>query len=348
LEELMGEHAGIDVSAKTLHVAACGEGDKKRARCFLNTASGREALVTWLVKLGVRRVVLEASGIYSLDIALTLDRDTRLEVMVVNPRAARAFANALMKRAKTDPVDAEALLEFCVRMAFVVWPAPSEQVLALRAVTRRVAGLVRNLTAEKNRRHAAQQTTSVPQFVLDDIDDSIKLMTLRIKRLTRAGIELVRADAALSRRFDLLLSVIGIAETSALKLIAELSLLPHDMTVRQWVAHAGLDPRPWTSGTSVHGMTRISKKGNKRLRIALFMPALVAVQREPHVQLYFQHLVDNGKCPKSATVAVMRKLLHAIYGMFKHDQEFNGKLFYRPQVRGPTEPEKVPEMAIPA
>ncbi len=80
------------------------------------------------------------------------------------------------------------------------------------------------------------------------------------------------------------MSVRGIATTSALRILAELAVLPADMTPRQWVAHAGLDPRALESGTSLHKPARISKKGNRHLRAALYMPAMVAVREEPDVR----------------------------------------------------------------
>ena len=90
----------------------------------------------------------------------------------------------------------------------------------------------------------------------------------------------------------------------------------------------GLDPREYTSGTSVHKKVRISKAGNKHLRRALYMPALVAVQHQDHVRAYYDHLLARGKTKMQALVATMRKLLHAIYGMFKHDQLFDGQKLY--------------------
>lgn len=115
---------------------------------------------------------------------------------------------------------------------------------------------------------------------------------------------------------------------SALHLLAELLLLPADRDVRQWVAYAGLDPREYTSGTSVHKKVRISKAGNQHLRRALYMPALVAVQHQPHLRAFYEHLLARGKTKLQALVATMRKLLHAIYGMFKHDQLFEGSKVY--------------------
>ena len=139
----------------------------------------------------------------------------------------------------------------------------------------------------------------------------------------------------------MLLSIPGVGATSALHLLAELLLLPAGMDRRQWVAYAGLDPREYTSGTSVHKKVRISKAGNKHLRRALYMPALVAVHHQPHLRAYYEHLQARGKTKMQALVATMRKLLHAIFGMFKHDQLFDGRKVYAAQ--GVTETAPVPE-----
>jgi transposase len=119
----------------------------------------------------------------------------------------------------------------------------------------------------------------------------------------------------------------GIATTSALRILAELAVLPADMTPRQWVAHAGLDPRALDSGTSLHKPARISKKGNRHLRAALYMPAMVAVREEPDVQRFYQKRLAGGLKPIQALVAVGRKLLHAIHGMWSSNRNFDGKKF---------------------
>ena len=98
--------------------------------------------------------------------------------------------------------------------------------------------------------------------------------------------------------------------------------------MREWVAYAGLDVRHHDSGRSVRKPGRISKEGNVHLRRVLYMPALVASRSEPHVRAFYEKLAGRGKKPLVALVAVMRKLLHAIYGMLKHDQDFDGSKFY--------------------
>ena len=132
----------------------------------------------------------------------------------------------------------------------------------------------------------------------------------------------------LERILALLIGIKGVGETSAITLMGELLLLPPDLSHQEWVKFAGLDPRAFDSGKSVHKKTRISKAGNRHIRSALYMPALSAKQHDPHVKAYFQHLVANGKKPLQAVCAIMRKLLHAIHGMLKHNEPFDNTRFY--------------------
>ncbi|HEY2884299.1 MAG TPA: transposase, partial [Rhizomicrobium sp.] len=94
-------------------------------------------------------------------------------------------------------------------------------------------------------------------------------------------------------------------------------------------AHAGLDPRPYQSGSSIDRPRRITKVGNRHLRAALYMPAWVAIRHEPNVKAFYNKLIVAGKKPMQAVVAVMRKLLHAIWSMLKHDQNFDGNKFFK-------------------
>jgi transposase len=127
----------------------------------------------------------------------------------------------------------------------------------------------------------------------------------------------------------MVISAKGIGEASAMRRLAERLVLPDDLTAPQWVAHAGLDPRPYQSGSSIDRPRRITKVGNRHLRAALYMPAWVAIRHEPNVKAFYNKLIVAGKKPMQAVVAVMRKLLHAIWSMLKHDQNFDGNKFFK-------------------
>ena len=274
------------------------------------------------------RVCLEATGVYHLDAALALHAAPGIEVMVANPRATKDFARAQMQRSKTDRTDALSLLEFVRRMAFVAWNPPSREILELRALARHLAALAGMRAQEKNRRHALGQVSGLGAPVAEAIQAHIAHLDDAIARLLAEALEVIEASPELSAAFSHLVSVKGIAEASAVAILAELAVLPPDMSAREWVAHAGLDPRRQESGTSVRGQIRISKVGNRHLRRALFMPTIVAVQHEPRIRAFYEKLLARGKKPMQANVAVMRKLLHAIHGMLHHDRDFEGEKFF--------------------
>jgi transposase len=315
---------GIEISAAILVVDL-----SRKAPCeFPNTPVGHQSLIRWLQLAGSEiRVCMEATGLYGLDLALALHA-AGIAFMIANPRSVRNFARAMMQRSKTDRLDVIVLREYAARMPFEPWRPPSSQALHLMAIAHRLQALTRMITAEKNRLHAASLSRALPALVRRDLLRSIQSMERALKRLTQAALGLVLSDPQLARRNQLLLSVPGIGVTSALSVLAEILRLGPDCGVRQWVAYAGLDPRHYTSGTSVAKKPVISKSGNAHLRRALYMPALVTVQHEPHFRGFYQHLLDRGKTKLQALVAVMRKLLHAIFGMFKHNQPFDGTKVY--------------------
>jgi transposase len=136
------------------------------------------------------------------------------------------------------------------------------------------------------------------------------------------------ACSTIRQRFELLTGIPGIAQIGALQLLGELALLSPEMSARQWVAHSGLDPARQQSGTSIHKPSRISRAGNRNLRRVLSMPAPVAIQHDPHLKAFYRNPVARHKAKMQALIAVARKLLRAIYGIFKSNTPYNGaKLF---------------------
>ena len=323
---------GIEVSAKELVVALRRGEQDLPLKSFPNIPEGHRDVARYLARKGrLVRVCMESTGVYGLDLALLLHKRPGVEVMVANPRAVRSFAQALMQRSKTDPLDAAMLREFAARMPFQAWQPPSKTVLHLCALARRLAALTELGTAEKNRLHAARAAQALPEAVRQDLKRSIEFHQHATERLTAKALEMIARDPLLQERFEQLDSIPGIAAASAISILAELSLLSPGLDVRQWVASSGLDVREYSSGSSVHKKARISKAGNRHLRRALYMPALVAVRFDPHLRAFYQRLLAAGKFKMQALVAVMRKLLHAIFGMFKHHQAYDGsKVFPLP------------------
>lgn len=318
---------GIDVDSRELKIVVRRQGKPGQLQVLKNTPAGHQQLLKLLRQSQVERVCLEATGVYHLDLSLALSDEPGLALMVLNPKTARRFAEALSERQKTDKVDALVLAEYAERMPFVPWQPPCREVLALRALSRRLLALVEQRTQAKNHLHAAKASVHTPTIVTDDITLTIQQLEAQIQTLHEAALELIAQHEHLAHTLALLTSIKGVAEVSAIKLMGELLVLPESMTAKQWVAMAGLDPRHHQSGSS-EKKAHISKAGNAYLRKALYMPALSASRHEPHVAAFKSQLVEGRGLKRiQAIVAVMRKLLHAIYGMLKTGTSFDGSKF---------------------
>jgi len=322
------QYCGIDVSAASLAVAIICEGYPTEQRNFPNDTGGHKSLIAWLRKhKGHVRVSLEATGVYSFDLAVALNGASEVEVAVLNPKVANRFAQTI-RRSKTDAADAEVLAEYSRRMPFQPWVAPNSNSIRLRSLVRYIESLSSQSAQNQNRLHAAQRSAVTPRCVIVDLKRAIASLESRIHSLRREAMMLVRQNELLYQRYLLLVSVPGIAQVSAIQLLAELCTLPSDLTVREWVAHSGLDPAHEMSGTSVKKASRISRAGNRHLRRALYMPALVASRCDPYLKAFFESLLARSKARLQALIAVARKLLHAVYGIFKSGNKYDGsKLF---------------------
>lgn len=320
--------AGIDVGSTELVLVLRSAEKSLPAQSVPNTGVGHKQLLKIFSKITLGAICLEATGVYSVDLAIAL-HDAGLPLMVANPKAAHNFGKALSKHSKTDNVDAETLAQFAQRMPFCAWVRPTDEEMALRAFSRHISALTKQKAAVKNQLHALSSLADTPKSILADASLSIKQLEERIKKLTANALVVVNASVPLKTAFDLLLTVKGIGETSAIALLGELMMLPKGLSHTQWVKYAGLDPQHFKSGTSIDRKARISKAGIHQIRAALYMPALSAKTHDPYVKAYFEHLIALGKTPMQGVCAVMRKLLHALHGMLTNSQIFDNTRFYK-------------------
>jgi len=199
--------AGIDVGSKELVVSIRKQGKAGKARTFKNTSTGHRDILKVLKKAGVERVCLEATGTYHLDLAVHIA--PQLPLMVVNPRAAKRHAEALMSRTKTDPVDAAVLADFAERMPFVTWQPPAVEAMTLRACSRRLAALTHQRTQAKNQLHAWSATATTPGFIIKDVQLTIHQLDQQIVQLKEKTLEIIVQDDLLARVLKLFISVVN-------------------------------------------------------------------------------------------------------------------------------------------
>lgn len=318
---------GIDIAAKTVDCAVWRDGAPTSLGTFEQTPTGHAALTKKLVALAPEHVVMEATGVYYLDLAVAL-ADADLPVSVINPRSFRHFAALKLQGSKTDALDSALLAEYGARMTPGRWSPPSAARLALRDLARQLNRLSHARTQAKNRLHALRAKAMTLPLLIEDEQAGIDELERRIQRLVAAAKELINEEPALAASFQHLQAAKGVGEATALAILGELEVLPDCLRAPQVVRYAGLDVRHTESGTSVSRPGRLSKAGNVYLRSALYMPALTAVRYDPVVKAFYESLLARGKRKLQALCAVMRKYLMGLWACLKTQQPFDSRLLF--------------------
>ena len=296
---------GIDVSKGWLDVHVLPSGEKVRVE---NDSGGIDRLKKRLAELAPERVALEATGGLEMPAVAQLSA-AGLPVVIVNPAQVRCFADALGKRAKTDPIDAAVIAAFVAATRPELRPLLDAETRLLAELVARRRQIVQMIVAEENRLRAASGRQAVK---------SIRRLLAALKR------ELEAVDADIDGRIrksplwlvrqDLLISMPGVGPTVARTLWAELPELG-GLDRRQIAALAGLAPFTRQSG-KWRGRSFIGG-GRSPVRSALFMAALVAIRHNPVLKAFRERLVAAGKTKIVAVVATMRKLLTILTAMIR-------------------------------
>jgi transposase len=323
----MSGFVGIDVAAKTFDVVVRIEGKANKVEQFSQTPDGHAAVVRQLQKLAPELVVMEATGIYYLDLAVALAK-ANLPVSVINPKSFHHFAALKLNGNKTDAVDAALLAEFAQCMSPRLWNAPQDELLGLRDIGRQLNRLTASRTQAKNRLHALTSKSMTLPMLIEDEQDGIEQLERRIKRLTQAALALIAGNDTLAAHFNHITAAKGIGETSAIAILAELCVLPSTMKAPQISRYAGLDVRHTQSGSSVNKPARLSKAGNVYLRAALYMPAMSAVRHDVRAKAFYEALTCRGKKKIQAQCAVMRKYLTGIWACMQTQTAFDSTLLF--------------------
>ena len=331
-------YGGIDVAARSLAVVLQRHREPPAPPLTVdNTAAGWQALEAALRAGGAAPaatlLVMEATGSYWVGAATALT-EAGWTVSVVSPASARHYAQARLRRAKTDAVDAGVLAADGRDLRPAPGTPPPPDVQALQLLLRQRDDLVALQTETRNRQHALAQLPAVPEDARAPLAAVLAVLAEQIQQLNRAIRARAEAAASIARDIARLQTIAGVGLLTAAIVVTETRPLRAGATPRQVVAYAGLDPAPHESGTSVRGAGRISETGNARLRQALYMAAVSAVRFNPPLRAFYARLVRRGKPKKVALVAAARKLLALMVTLLQHGRDFDPDWATRHPPRG--------------
>lgn len=314
-------YVGIDVSKETLDVTLRQGGKNGVHQVFGNSRDGIGQLLKWLTKQKAESIwaCLEATGQYGDEVAEQM-HGKGYQVSVVNPLCTKSYARSSLVRNQTDKVDAGLLAEYCEKKEPRLWIPPSPLHKSLRALSRRLDDLQEMLQAERNRFQASKH---LDKQISMGLNEHIAFLKEKIETLKKELFRLLEQDPELKRQKQLLISIKGIGELTAVRFLAELGDLREFADARQLAAFLGLTPESKTSGSSVRTKPRMSKKGNSAVRKFLFMPAVSAKNTNPLVQEFCARLALARKCDMSIIGAVMHKLAHLMFGVIHSGKPFD-------------------------
>jgi transposase len=310
---------GIDVSKAHLDVCLLTEQPdwhRPLRRKIPNNSAGVKELASLLAQYVAEPVpvVMESTGPYG-ELSAHLLHEAGHRVSVANAWRVKQYALSRGRHNKTDKVDAEIIARYGLTQELEQWqPLPPAQA-ALRALLRRREEVAALLQAERNRRDV-----TLDKRVGKSLDRTIKALGKEMDALEVAMMEYLKTHPDLAADCERLVAVPGIGLKSAMWLVAELPrTLKSSRSAAAWV---GVVPRISQSGT-LRDPSHISPGGNRCLKKALFLPAVVARRSNPRFKAFADRLAEQGKSKMAIIIAVLHKMIRTAFAILKNQSTYD-------------------------
>ena len=324
---------GIDVSNLRIDVAISAIDEQILPHViatthFDNNPSGHARLEEWIERKRIKdvplQIVLEATGVYHERLAYHLV-NVGYELAIVLPNRIKNYCNSTNVRSVTDKISAKQIAEFGLLKKPKNWQKPQPIIRNLKLLTREKNALMEEKTAISNQLHAYDKRFNEDKSAIrrslnriQMIDDQIKEIEKEIKAIIKN-----KDNEWLNEKIKKICTVPGLGFSTVVSVVAETDGFNLFRSSRQLVCYSGYDIVFKESGTSVKKKARISHRGNKYIRKALFFPALTAKSCNPKMTAFFDRLYERQQVKMQSYTAIQRKLLVLIYTLWKKDEVYN-------------------------
>jgi transposase len=273
--------------------------------------------------------LMEATGVYYEALAYFL-KSKGAHVIVVLPNKAKSFARTLTIKSKTDPIDARMLTQLGLEKVLSEWEPPSELMKTLKQLTREHLSLKDRKTDAKNRIHAKAHSFQPGKDTVRRLKLESRFYERLIKEIEVSIRALLQSDSEIWAKIKNIQKVKGLGLMTIAKILAETDAFALIQNGKQLVSYAGLDVVFNESG-KYRGKAKISKKGNRHLRMSVYMPAISAIRSNRTMKTYYNRMLEKGKPKKVGIIAIARKLLLLVYFLWmnetEYDPEYTGQIF---------------------
>lgn len=244
--------------------------------------------------------VVEATGVYHEELAYFL-ADHRQALSVLLPHKVKHFAHSTQVKSKTDALDARLLCQLGLERQLPPWQPLTPAMRQLRFLTRERAGLRRQASPLKSPLHAHQHTYQPDPQALTRRRRQLAWLDELVAEIDAQLAQVVAAEPELARKLAYLTGIPGIGLVSACIIVAETSGFALVENERQLASYAGLDVVQRQSGATARTAS-VSKRGNARLRVALYLPAVSSLTHNVQQKAFYTRLrARAGQPAKSAS-----------------------------------------------
>jgi transposase len=293
---------------------------------FPNNKTGFNQLLKWVRKnkapLNEFVFVMEATGIYYEPLAYHLSK-LNLQVAVLLPNKVKHYGKSLNIKSKTDSIDARIIAQMGAERSLQLWQPPTPALKQLRALTRLYTDLKAQRTAFVNRLQAIEAGSDPMDFIVHSTKSVIKKLEAEIRKCVTQLEKLIHSESWLQQKIEKLMTIKGVGLITVAIVVAETQGFQYIENAKQLTSYAGYDVVETQSGSSVKGRTRISKKGNSRIRAALHFPALVAARHNQNLQCVYQRINQHKASKMVGMTAVQRRLLLLLYTLWKNNMVYD-------------------------
>lgn len=320
---------GIDISKDSFEVCIKQLKDEraviKATRSFQNDYPGFEKFLSWtLSKVPNPIFVMETTGVYHEDLTHFLyESDQKVSVVLANKM--KHFAKSLNMKTKTDKADAQMIAQYGLERPLEWWKPMMPQMKNLRDLCRERLSLKKDLVRSKCQVHGLRHAHSTLDVVLKLKEQQIEFLEKNIQIIETEISRITEQDKEFNQRVKNIEAVKGLRLLTIVTVLCETNGFTQFNNIRQVVSYAGLDIAERQSGL-FKGKTRISKKGNARIRECLYMPALSATSYNEPIKLLYNRVVErNPTIKRKGVIAAMRKLLILIFVLWKKNEAYNAQ-----------------------
>lgn len=328
--EIIKQVIGIDISMDTF-TARYGTTDIYQNQditkdiTFKNDKTGFDKLIKWALKLKKEGeiplwFVMEATGVYYENLAYYI-AERNQKVSVILPNKAKSFAKTSEIKSKTDSLDAAMLTRYGLEKQLKPWQAPSQPMRKLKALCREYRSIKQYAVQIKNQIHAKVHSYEPEKGTVKRLKQQLVLLKKQEKQIIHEIRESVNQNAELKEKVNKIEKIEGVGFITAISVISETDGFALIQNQKQLASYAGLDVVQNESGIKKH-RPHISKKGNKMLRLSVYMPAVGAARFNEKLKNLYTRLVIKKNNKKIALIAVARKLLLLIYTIWKNNTDY--------------------------